>query len=71
MPGKRIQFDEATLRALHQLAQDSMKDFQELADEAFDDLLKKHKVPRTLQEALRRSASSAPANENRAKTRRK
>jgi len=34
-----------------------MKDFQELADEAFRDLLKKHGQPVDLKDALRRSAS--------------
>jgi hypothetical protein len=33
-----------------------MKDFQELADEAFRDLLKKHGRPVDLKDALRRSA---------------
>jgi beta-phosphoglucomutase-like phosphatase (HAD superfamily) len=33
-----------------------MKDFQELADEAFQDLLKKHGRPVDLKDALRRSA---------------
>ena len=33
-----------------------MKDFQELADEAFRDLLRKHGRPVDLKEALRRSA---------------
>jgi hypothetical protein len=33
-----------------------MKDFQELADEAFRDLLKKHDRPVDLKDALRRSA---------------
>jgi hypothetical protein len=33
-----------------------MKDFQELADEAFRDLLKKHGRPIDLKDALRRSA---------------
>jgi hypothetical protein len=33
-----------------------MKDFQELADEAFRDLLKKHGRPFDLKDALRRSA---------------
>jgi hypothetical protein len=36
-----------------------MKDFQELADEAFRDLLKKHGRPASLKEALRRSAGVA------------
>jgi hypothetical protein len=35
MPGKRVQFDDATWHALDLLARDRMMDFQELADEAF------------------------------------
>jgi hypothetical protein len=56
MPGKRIRFDEASLRQLDLLARDQMKDFQELADEAFRDLLKKCGRPLDLKDALRRSA---------------
>jgi hypothetical protein len=56
MPGKRVQFDEETWRQLDLLGHDQMKDFQELADEAFRDLLKKHGRPTDLKDALRRSA---------------
>ena len=42
MPGKRVQFDQETWNALDLLARESMWDFQELADEAFADLLRKH-----------------------------
>ncbi|HEY0568791.1 MAG TPA: hypothetical protein VGD13_11825 [Xanthobacteraceae bacterium] len=56
MPGKRVQFDEETWQALDLLRRDSMKDFQELADEAFADLLRKHDRPVGLKAALRRSA---------------
>jgi hypothetical protein len=63
MKGKRVQFDEATWNALDLLSRDSMKDFQELADEAFADLLKKHRRPVTLKEALRESARGIPAND--------
>ena len=56
MPGKRVQFDEETWQALDLLGRDSMKEFQELADEAFRDLLRKHDRPVGLQAALRRSA---------------
>ena len=42
MPGKRVQFDDETWRNIDLLGRDQMKDFQELADEAFRDLLKKH-----------------------------
>lgn len=56
MPGKRIQFDDETWHALDLLAHDRMQDFQELADEAFRDLLAKHGRPTDLKTALRRSA---------------
>jgi hypothetical protein len=56
MPGKRVQFDEETWRQLDLLGHDQMKDFQELADEAFRDLLKKYGRPVDLKDALRRSA---------------
>jgi hypothetical protein len=55
MPGKRVQFDDATWHALDQLAKDRMQDFQELADEAFADLLTKHGRPTDLKTALRQS----------------
>jgi hypothetical protein len=58
MTGKRIQFDEETWAALDLLAKDRMMDFQELADEAFRDLLKKHNRPAGLKEALRKSAGA-------------
>lgn len=56
MPGKRVQFDEETWAALDLLAHDRMMDFQELADEAFGDLLRKHHRPLDLKSALRQSA---------------
>ena len=56
MPGKRVQFDDATWQALDLLARDRMMDFQELADEAFRDLLRKHGRPTDLKSALRQSA---------------
>ena len=55
MPGKRVQFDDDTWHALDLLARDRMMDFQELADEAFADLLKKHGRPTDLKTALRES----------------
>lgn len=57
MIGKRVQFHEETWQELQVLAAESMKSFQELADEAFNDLLKKHGRPASLKEALRRSAN--------------
>ncbi len=63
MPGKRIAFDDGTWAALDLLARDRMMDFQELADEAFRDLLKKYGRPTELKAALRRSVEeSAKAN---------
>jgi len=56
MPGKRIQLDDATWHALNLLGRDRMMDFQELADEAFRDLLRKHNRPTDLTSALRQSA---------------
>ena len=56
MPGKRVQFDDATWQAIDLLARDRMMDFQELADEAFRDLLQKHGRPTDLKAALRQSA---------------
>jgi hypothetical protein len=56
VPGKRVQIDEETWAALDFLGKQRMATFQELADEAFADLLKRHGQPATLKEALRRSA---------------
>ena len=56
---KLIEFDDDTFDKLRQLARDRMGTFQELADEAFADLLKKHGIPIDLKDALRKSASAA------------
>jgi hypothetical protein len=62
---KLIEFDAETWHALHLLSRDSLKSVQELADEAFVDLLHKHGRPTTLKEALRESARRHPANDPR------
>jgi hypothetical protein len=59
MIGKRVQFHDETWHQLRLLGADSMKSFQELAEEAFNDLLKKHDRPVSLKEALRRSAGES------------
>jgi len=59
MPGKRVQFDEETWAAIDLLAHDAMADFQELADEAFGDLLQKQRRPTDLKGALRESAKGS------------
>ena len=53
---KLIAFDDDTFDKLTQLGRDRMATLQELADEAFADLLKKHGVPVDLKDALRKSA---------------
>jgi non-homologous end joining protein Ku len=53
---KLIAFDDETMAALTQLGRDRMATIQDLADEAFADLLKKHGVPIDLKDALRKSA---------------
>ncbi|HEX7789058.1 MAG TPA: hypothetical protein VF467_00845 [Afipia sp.] len=56
---KLIAFDDDTLHKLTQLARDRMGTFQELADEAFADLLRKHGIPVDLKDALRKSARAS------------
>ncbi|HEX3116896.1 MAG TPA: ribbon-helix-helix domain-containing protein [Bradyrhizobium sp.] len=56
---KLIAFDDDTFDKLKQLARDRMATIQELADEAFADLLRKHGVPVDLKDALRKSAAQA------------
>lgn len=62
---KLIAFDDDTFDKLKQLARDRMANFQELAEEAFGDLLKKYGVPVDLKDALRKSAgiSKTPAKD--------
>ena len=62
--GKRVTFDAATWAALDLYSRDSMKTFQELADEAFADLLAKHNRPTDLKDALQRSTRQLGANDN-------
>ncbi|WP_174248040.1 hypothetical protein [Bradyrhizobium sp. S69] len=57
MARKLIAFDEDTIGKLTQLGRDRMATLQELADEAFADLLRKHGIPIDLKDALRKSAA--------------
>ena len=70
-PRKLIAFDPQTLQALELLGRDSMKDLQDLADEAFRDLLNKHGRPTSLKEALRKSTRQVPANDQNGGARRR
>jgi non-homologous end joining protein Ku len=54
---KLIEFDDDTFDKLKQLGRDRMGTLQELADEAFADLLRKHGIPVDLKDALRKSAA--------------
>jgi non-homologous end joining protein Ku len=68
---KLIAFDDDTFDKLKQLARDRMATFQELADEAFADLFKKHGIPIDLKDALKKSAGvskAATARKTRSKT---
>jgi antitoxin-like ribbon-helix-helix protein len=67
---KLVEFDAETWHALQVLARDSMKSLQELAEEAFADLLKKHGRPVTLKQALKESLRRQPANDPRPKGKR-
>ncbi|WP_027526452.1 hypothetical protein [Bradyrhizobium sp. Ec3.3] len=62
---KLIAFDEDTFGKLKQLARDRMETLQDLADEAFADLLEKHGIPADLKDALRKSAKLDQANASR------
>jgi hypothetical protein len=50
MKGKIIKFEPEDYAALDQLARDRMMTFEELADEAFRDLLQKHGRPTDLKD---------------------
>jgi hypothetical protein len=74
---KLIAFDDDTFDKLKQLGRDRMATVQELADEAFADVLRKHGIPVDLKDALRKSVaksteiSKTPAKSPRSNPRRK
>jgi hypothetical protein len=57
--GKRLVLDRETWQAAEMLAHDRMQTIQELTEEAFSDLLKKHGRSADFREALRLSARAA------------
>jgi hypothetical protein len=61
---KLIEFAPEIWLALELLAKDSGRDIQDLAEEAFADLLGKYQRPASLKEALRESARRLPANDD-------
>ena len=60
---KLIAFDAATWQALDHFSREKQRPLQELAEEAFADLLRKHHRPVTLADALTASARRQPAND--------
>jgi hypothetical protein len=63
---KLVEFDAQTWHALNLLSRESKKTFQELADEAFRDLLQKQGRPPDLKAALRESAKASGKPRSRA-----
>jgi hypothetical protein len=61
---KLIEFAPEIWLALDLLAKDTGRDIQDLAEEAFADLLGKYQRPASLKEALRESARRLPANDD-------
>ncbi len=61
---KLVELSPEIWLALDLLAKDSGRSMQDLADEAFSDLLAKHYRPASLKEALRESARRLPANDD-------
>jgi hypothetical protein len=61
---KLIEFAPEIWLALELLAKDTGRDIQDLAEEAFADLLGKYQRPASLKEALRESTRRLPANDD-------
>ncbi len=61
---KLIEFAPELWLALELLAKDTGRDINDLAEEAFADLLAKYHRPASLKEALRESARRLPANDD-------
>ena len=61
---KLIEFAPEIWQARDRRAKDTGRDVQDLAEEAFADLLGKYDRPASLKEALRESARRLPANDD-------
>jgi hypothetical protein len=66
---KLVEFDAETWQAVDLLGRDTFTTFQELADEAFRDLLRKHERPVELGDQLKRSARQATTRQSNTKAR--
>jgi hypothetical protein len=65
--GKRLQFDRETWNAVDMLARDQMKSVEEITEEAFRDLLKKHGRSADFREQLKLSVRAAKPKSSRGK----
>ena len=65
MAGKIVRFDDATFALIDLLRRERRRSFQQLADEAFRDLLEKHDHPLKLKDQLRDSVDESPAKRRR------
>lgn len=61
MVGKRVEFDDETWAAVNLMRQERRRSFQQLANEAFTDLLAKYHRPVDLKSQLRASLGEEPA----------
>jgi hypothetical protein len=66
---KIIAFDPETWARIEELAADRMGTVQELADEAFADLLRKHGRPVGLRQSLKQSARGKKRNVDQSRSR--
>jgi hypothetical protein len=58
MVGKRVEFDDETWAVINLLRQERRRSFQQLANEAFADLLEKYHKPVDLKSQLRESLAT-------------
>jgi hypothetical protein len=65
--GKRLQFDRETWNAVDMLARDQMKSVEEITEEAFRDLLKKHGRSADFREQLKLSVRAVKPKSSRGK----
>jgi hypothetical protein len=65
MPGKIVQFDDETFALVNLLRRERRRSFQQLADEAFRDLLEKHGHPLKLKDQLSESLDEPPSKPRR------
>ena len=65
MVGKRVQIDDETWSMINLIRRERRRSFQQLADEAFADLLTKHGRPIDVKDQLRASLGKDPVKRTR------